>query len=265
VELLVATTVMLAVLGTTGVFLATSRTRIQDQILRVETLQGLRSAMDTMVRDLRLGGACLPLTGDFITLDSVNSTTDQIFTRTGLVRPNQSCVRTALSADITASDPQLPVEAASGFQANMRAYIRHPNGTGEVFSITGVNTSTNVLTKSGALSQAYPATSGVYALDERMYIVDTSNPALPVLTLGVNGAAPVPFAFGIENLTLRYQLARNCPACDVVDLPASDTEFALVNQIFITLTARSLKVGSDGQYYRVSRTVAAKPRNLLPG
>src|SRR5262249_57311605 len=100
------------------------------------------------------------------------------------------------------------------------------------------------------------------------YVVDNSNLALPVLTLGVNGAAPVPFAFGIENLTLQYQLARNCDTaagCDVVDVPANDAEFALVNQIYITLTARSRTVGSDGQYYRVSRTVTAKPRNLLPG
>ena len=50
----------------------------------------------------------------------------------------------------------------------------------------------------------------------------------------------------------------------VVSLPAS-TEFPLVNTIYITLTARSSTTSSNGQYFRVTRTVAAKPRNLLPG
>ena len=104
-------------------------------------------------------------------------------------------------------------------------------------------------------------------MDERQYSVDTSNPSLPVLTLGINGTTPVPFGFGIQNLQLQYQLNRNCDTsagCDVVDLPANDSEFSLVNQIYITLTARSRKALSNGQYYTIARTVSAKPRNLLP-
>jgi prepilin-type N-terminal cleavage/methylation domain-containing protein len=280
IEMLVATTVMLAVLAASGPFFAVGSKRIQDQILTIETLQGLRAAEDSMIRDLRLGGACLPTTGDFVTLDATNSTADTIFTRTGLVQPNETCIRNTLSADLNANASQLSLQSAAGFAVGMRAYIRTSSGTtGEVFTITGVNTSTNVLQKTttltcpqvgtGCPTPAYPSGSGVFAVDERLYAVDSSNPALPKLTIAANGAAATPFAFGITNLQLQYELAQNCDGtgenCTVVDIPVNDTQFALVNQIYITLTAKSLKTLSTGQYYTVTRTVTAKPRNLLPG
>lgn len=257
---------MLAALGAAGTFFVTSRNTVQDQMIQIETTQGLRTALDSMVRDLRLGGACLPVTGNFIVLDGVNATTDQIVTRTGLVRPNETCVRTVLTADILAATSQLPVQAASGFLVGMRVYINNGSNTvGEVVTLTGVDTAGNKLTKTTALSQGYLAGSGVYAIDERSYTIDTSNAALPVLTLAINGATPMAFSDGIENLQVQYQLARNCtPTCDVVDLPINDSEFALVNQIYITLSARSRTVQRNGQYFRISRTVTAKPRNLLP-
>ncbi len=277
-EMLVGMTVMMIVLTTAGAFFVANRNTLQDQMVRIETIQGLRAAMDSMVRDLRLGGACLPTTGDFVALDAVNSTTDQIVTRTGLVQANETCIRTVLTSDLTASAAQLNVQSAVGFAAGMRVYIRSSSGTtGEIFTISGANTATNTLQKTTALtcpqvggcpSPAYPLGSGVYAVDERQYAVDTSNPALPVLTLTVNGAPPSAFVAGIENLQFQYELARNCSSssgCDVVDVPANDSEFALVNQIYITMTARSPKTLTNGQYYRVSRTVSAKPRNLLPG
>jgi prepilin-type N-terminal cleavage/methylation domain-containing protein len=269
VELLVATVIISMAMAVAGAFFVAARTTITDQIVRTETLQGLRASMDEMVRDLRLGGACLPVTGDFVTLDSVNSGTDQIVTRTGLVRPNETCVRTVTTADITATTATIPVQTANGFTSTMRVYICNTScTTGELFNLTGVNTAGNTLTTGTTLTAAYGAGAGIYAVDERQYKVDTSNPSLPVLALGVNGATATPFAIGIENLQLQYQLARNCSAsagCDVVDVPANSTEFALVNQIFITLTARSRTTLSTGQYYRVARTVSAKPRNLLPG
>ena len=176
-------------------------------------------------------------------------------------------MRTVLRSDVGAGDTQLPVQTAAGFAANMRVYINNGSNTsGEVVTLTGADSGTNTLFKSSILSQGYLAGSGVYAVDERAYAVDTSDSNNPVLTVGINGKTPVPFAFGIENLQLQYQLARNCETvCEVVDIPATEADYALVNQIFITLTARSLRPGSNGQYYRITRTVSAKPRNLLPG
>jgi prepilin-type N-terminal cleavage/methylation domain-containing protein len=280
VEMMVASAIMLSVLVTSAAFFAAGRKTITDQLLMIETLQGLRAAEDSMARDLRLGGACLPTTGDFITLDSVNSTTDQIFTRTGLVDANEVCISTVLTADLTAAGSTLTVQSAAGWAAGMRVYIRQSSGTtGEVFTITSVNTGTNTLQKTttltcpqlsgGCPSPAYPSGSSLFAVDERLYSVDTSNSALPVLNVTANGAAATAFAFGITNLQLQYVLAQNCDStgenCTVVDVPANDVQFALVNQIYVTLTARSLTTLSSGQYYTATRTVSAKPRNLLPG
>ena len=278
IELLVATTVMLAALAAAGPFFAVGSHRIQDQILMIETLQGLRAAEDSMIRDLRLGGACLPRTGDFITLDATNTTTDTIFTRTGLVQPNDQCILNTLKTAANAGDSQLTLNSAAGFTAGMRVYILNTDQVnGEVFTITGADTSANTLQKGtsftcasrgGCPAPAYQAGSGVYALDERQYAVDNSNPSLPELKITVNGATATPFAAGITNLQLQYQLAQNCDStgenCTVVDTPANTAQFQLVNQIYITLTAQSLKPLSTGQYYTVSRTVTAKPRNLLP-
>jgi len=267
IEVLVSVTLALIVVAMAGMFFVASRNRMQDQVLHVETLQGLRGTVDSMVRDLRLGGACLPTTGEFITLGGVHGTTDQIVTRTGIVRPNETCIRTVLRQDAAVGDTQVQVEAAAGFTPSMRVYLRLSNNTtGAIVSVTGVDTTGNVLQLGAPLRQAFAKNSGVYALDERAYAVDTTDPSLPVLTVAVNGAPAMPFAVGIENLQIQYQLERNCDrTCDVVALPANDAEFALVRQIYITVTARSRTVGSDGQYYRVTRTVSAKPRNLMPG
>lgn len=278
IELLVATTVMLAALAAAGPFFAAGSHRIQDQILMIETLQGLRAAEDSMVRDLRLGGACLPTTGDFIDLDATNTTSDTIFTRTGLVQPNDQCIRSTLQTAANANDSQISLASAAGFAAGMRVYILNSNQiNGEVFTITGANTAANTIQKSTSFtcpslgscpSPAYPLSSSVYALDERLYAVDNSNPSLPELTIAVNGAAATPFAAGITNLQLQYELAQGCDStgenCTVVDTPANTAQFQLVNQIYVTLTAQSLKQLSTGQYYTVTRTVTAKPRNLLP-
>lgn len=266
VELLVATTIVSAVMAAVGGLFVTSRNFMQDQSLLIETQQGLRSTLEAMARDLRLGGACLPITGDFVVLDGTDSaTTDSITTRTGLVRPNLSCVSTALSADMAKNVTQLQVGSSDGFTVGMRALIRHAgNGTGESFTITAIPGPTTIQ-KSGAWTQDYPKNSGVYAIDERTYAVDTSNSALPVLTVASNGGPAVPFAYGVENLAIKYQLSRNCPPCDIIDAPApADNQWRIVNQILITATARSRTPARNAQYIRLTERISAKPRNLLP-
>jgi prepilin-type N-terminal cleavage/methylation domain-containing protein len=268
VELLVATTIVAFALAVAGGLFVASRNFIQEQILRIETTQALRGTLENLARDLRLGGACLPPIGDFVALSGSNSgTIDGVITRTGLVQPNLTCIRAALTANAAASDSLLNIDAIGGFADGMRAYIRNANGTGDYFDIVHVDTGNKTLQKAGgAMSQDYPIGSGVFALDERQYAIDTTKyPGLPVLTIAVNGAQPVEFAFGIESVDIQYQLARNCPPCDVVDLPADPGEWRLVTQLLINVTARSRTPGGNGQYYRRSGQISAKPRNLLPG
>ncbi|MEO8604367.1 MAG: hypothetical protein ABI629_17465 [bacterium] len=259
---------LLAVAATSGMFLASNR-QMKMQAREVETTQVARAAADMIVRDLRLGGACLPVTGDFISLDGVNSgNLDEITTRTGLTRPDLSCIRSAVPTgkQVTKAGTAVPVASSAGFVAGMRAYIRAPNGTGEFFVINTVASATQ-LTKSTTLSQVYPESSGVYGIDERrFYLATRSTPQgpLPELMLQIGSQTPQSFAVGIENLAIQYQLRRNCPPCDTTNLPVDDTEWSIVERVLLSVTARSDLPDTAGNYYRRTVTVGVKPRNLLP-
>lgn len=258
----------LAVAGTSGMFVA-SKHHMRMQAREIETTQAARAAVDMIVRDLRLGGACLPVTGDFISLVGSNDgDEDEIITRTGLTRPDLSCIRSAVSigATVTAGGTRVAVQTTEGFAAGMRAYIRHPDGEGEFFNVTAVPSLTE-LTKGSALSRDYPETSGVYAIDERRFYIHwwtSPRGSLPELMLQVDSLPPSSFAVGIEKLGVRYQLRRNCPPCDVVDLPADNEEWSVVEQLHLSVTARSELPDTRGNFFRRTVTVAVKPRNILP-
>ncbi len=269
IELIVGIGVLATAMATTtGLFVA-SRNFMMDQELQLETTQAARATLDMMVRDLRLGGACLPVNGDFVSVDGTNSSThDEITTRTGLIRPDLSCVGTAVTSPAggVQGDQTLTVGRADGFEVGMRGYIRNTAGTGEFFKVTSVDKTNNTLGITPGLSTDYPFTSGVYAIDERRYLIsnwDGTNNALYV-EMDNDPGTIMPFAIGVEGLDITYQLNRNCPPCDVVQIPADDSEWATVQQIFLTVTARSLRTNRAGQYYHRTMTVGVKPRNLLP-
>jgi Tfp pilus assembly protein PilW len=259
----------IAIAATSGMFLASKQQMLMQQ-RQSETTQAARAAVDSIVRDLRLSGACLPTTGDFISLSGLNNgTTDQITTRTGLTQPNLACVQAVVptGSTVSASGSTVPVQSSAGFTAGMRAYIRNPTGTGEYFDITAVPSGTQ-LTKAQTLTQDYPATSGIFAIDERTYYIDSwaspKNGPQPELMLRVGDQTPQSFAVDIEALNVQYQLDRNCPPCDVVDLPSSTAQWQIVEALLLTVTARSEQPDPTGSYYRRTVSVKVKPRNLLP-
>lgn len=269
VELLIGVMLMgLAVAATSGMFVA-SREHMRLQTREIETTQAARAAIDMIIRDLRLGGACLPVTGDFISLSGDdNGEQDEIITRTGLTRPDLSCIRTSVptGSSVSAGGTVVPVSSSEGFEPGMRAYIRHPDGEGEYFNIASVVSPTR-LSKATALSRPYPETSGIYAIDERRFFVEWREGmrgAQPQLLLQIGDADPQPFATGIEKLDIRYQLRRNCPPCDIESLPDNNEEWSIVEQVLLSVTARSEQPDRDGKYYRRTVDVGVKPRNLLP-
>lgn len=269
VELLVATGLLFIIIAGTGSMFLASNNQMRNQALEIETTQAARAAADILVRDLRLGGACLPVTGSFIALEGVEAATrDEIVTRTGVTRADLSCIRTATAENIPAAGSTVKVTSAQGFEPDMRAYLRHPNGTGEYFTVTSVDIAGNALGRSTTFSVDYPATSGVYSIDERHYSIEevtTADGIVPQLMLAIDGGTPHPFARGIQEFNIRYELNRGCPAaCDVVDLPASPAEWQLVERILLTLRAQSVRPNRDGTYYQRTLRVSAKPRNLLP-
>lgn len=252
----------------TTAFFHTSVRFMRNQQRQIEATHTARAVLDTMVRDLRLGGACLPVTGSFVTLSGNNNgTEDEITTRTGLTRPDLSCVRTATPGDTPATGSTVVVEDVDGFVTGMRAYIQGPDGGGEFFNVTSVNASTDTLGRDRNFTRDYPVTSGVYAMDERrFYIQHTDFPwgNTPELMMQIGDTAAQSFAVGVEALDIRYVLRRNCPSCDVVDIPADDDEWRLVDEMLVTVTARSLRPSLEGTYYQRTLNVAVKPRNLLP-
>ena len=268
-ELLLGVMLMtLTIAATSGMFLA-SKEHMRMQGLEIETTQAARAALDVMVRDLRLGGACLPVTGEFISLSGTdNGDEDEIITRTGLTRADLSCIRSATTADTPASGTTIQVESTEGFAAGMRAYIRHPNGSGEYFDVANVLSATE-LGRAAAFAVDYPPTSGVYAVEERRFYVDwftsPKGVLLPELMIQSGDDPPQSFAVGIEKLAIRYELNSNCnPECDIVDLPATNAAWSIVEQVHLALTARSQLPNQSGDFYRRTLLVSVKPRNLLP-
>lgn len=268
IELLLGVALVgLAIAATSGMFIA-GKGHMVMKGREIETTQAVRSALDMLVRDLRLGGACLPVTGEFISLEGIdNGEQDEIVSRTGLTRPDLSCIRTASTATTSETDVLLMVESSEAFAPGMRAYLRHPDGGGEYFNVATVPT-TSLISMTGTLSRSYPPTSGVYAIDQRRFFIDTverKGEMVPQLMIQIGATDPSPFATGIETMNIRYQLRANCnPECDVVDLPADNSEWQTVEQVLLEVTARSESPGPDGEYFRRNVEVGVKPRNLLP-
>jgi prepilin-type N-terminal cleavage/methylation domain-containing protein len=272
VEMLVAMVVTGLALAVAGDFFVASCNSLSDEMIRQETLQGLRATLDTLERDLRLVGACLPLTGsDFPPLSGTNDGAfDGLTTRTAAARSDLTCVQSTIQAaspavGTTVHATTLPLLTVNGFAVGQRGYIRGSNNSGEYFNVTAVSATTNELQIATGLENAYLNGSGVWAIDEHVYAIDALTYApTNVLTLATDGGAPFPFAYGVQAVNVQYQLASHCPPCDLVDMPTT-AQWMLVNQLYVTVTIQSGEPLSSGQYYTVSGTIGAKPRNFLPG
>ena len=244
-------------------FFGTQLHQQRQQGFRIEAQQAARSSLDAVTRDLRLAGACLPSDGQFIALGGANIPGgDSITIRTGLVRTNMSCIITTLTAGVAAGTSALPVQSGSGFVTGMLGYIKHPNGSGEIVPVANANATT--VTFTAPMSQDYPVGTGVYAIDERTYAVDKSNPSLPVLTLTVNRALPEAFAAGVADFQIDYVLDRHCPTCDRVPLPANTAEWRLVNEVALSATVQTVGGVQPQDQAMLVVSSMAKPRNLLP-
>src|SRR5581483_401686 len=219
VELLMTVAVSSIALASVAKFFSIQSGELKGHTYRVEAQQALRGSLDAISRDVRLAGACLPTTGAFIALTGTNGAgaPDSITVRTGVVRTNMSCVVAALTVAMNAGGTTATVDSVNGFTANQLVYLSAPAGNGQFQFVTAVGAST--LTLDGGATTTYPVGSGLYAIDERRYTVNTGvQPNQLMLT--INRAAAEAFAAGIPDLQFQYVLAQNCPPCDVVDLPA---------------------------------------------
>jgi Tfp pilus assembly protein PilW len=262
IELLVSFALAGVVLVGVVKFFASEVRTSRAHAFRIEAQQAMRGSLDAITRDLRLAGACLPGDGAFVALAGSNDPDgDSITIRTGLVRQNMSCITTSTTVAAAVGATTLTVADGTGFQADMIAYVKHPNGSGE-FALVSNSGATSVTLQS-AMTQAYPQGSGVYAVDERTYEIDvTADP--PLLLLTINRGEPQAFAAGMRDLQVQYLLDRNCPTCDLVDLPANTAEWWLVNAVEVTATVETVGGTQPEDQATIVATSVGKPRNLLP-
>ena len=263
IETLVALVVTSVAIALTMSLLLAGSGHVREQGKELETSQGARAVLDLLMRELRLGGACLPVTGQFISLAGAHSSSgDEITIRTGLTRADLSCIRAATTAMAPVSTSTLLVDDSGGFAAGMRVYLRHPDGSGTYTRLESVDAATRELTLVAPLGSQFPPTTGVYAIGERRFLLGTRSLggfSVPELLVAVDGGTPYSFAIGAEALDLQYGLSDGT----VVDLPANDGQWASVNQILLSVTVRSLLPDATGAYYRRTLTATTKPRNLI--
>jgi prepilin-type N-terminal cleavage/methylation domain-containing protein len=264
-ELIVGVGIVGIGLGATVAFASTSVKLLRQNHLRVEVKQALRASSDSIVRDMRLAAACLPQNGAFVALAGVdNGLTDSVTIRTGFSDDNLSCIATTVATAHAGGAVVIDVDNAQGFGQARLGYLRHLDGDGEFFTIADVDPVANSITRADGASRDFPVGSGVFAVDERTYALDDTDPDAPRLTLDVDREGATPFAVGISELDVHYILERSCPPCDVVDLPADDMEWWLVNQVQLTLKGKTVNPIRAEDVYSETRTVTGKPRNLLP-
>jgi prepilin-type N-terminal cleavage/methylation domain-containing protein len=262
VELLVTTLVAGVSLSAATLFFATHVGIMRSQGYRIEAEQAMRGSLDAITRDLRLAGACLPQNGQFIALDGQNIPGgDSITIRTGMVGANLTCYPTSLTLTAPAGTTLLNVVNGAGFTPGTLGYVRHPNGSGQLSVITAAGATTINITN--GLTQDYPTGSGVYAVDERIYSVG-GTPDMPLLMLQINRGVPEAFAAGMHDLQIKYVLDRNCPTCDMIDLPSSTAEWWVVNEVKVTATVGTIGAVRPQDSVTVVATSTGKPRNLLP-
>lgn len=233
---------------------------------RLETQQNLRTALDLLARDLRVAGACLPDVGpsNIRPLAGADTgTTDSI-----TLRANVRCAIGTMTAPVVVGNTVLAVDNVTNFIAGMPAYILHQDTTiGEYVTIASVDPGASTLTLDVGITQAFPADSSVYGAESQTYAIDTSGP-LPVMTVARSFGLAQPVVSGIEYLNIEYVLNRNCipGPCDVVTLPANDSEWTLVRTIRLDVRARSSRqvpAGDTDGYFRLGQVIEVKPRNFL--
>jgi hypothetical protein len=257
----------------TGVvqFMALQTRKLAGHSYRLEMQHALRSTLDAISRDLRLAGAGLPTDGQFVALTGTEAAGgDTITARTCIVGADLSCVpatlQTAPNTPSGSTTLQLGVGETTAFSPGSYAYVRETAGGGQFVTVSSVDAGNNRVTITPGLTQDYRQGSGFYAIDERRYAIDRSNPANPVLTLSVNGGAAQAFAAGINDLQIQYVLQRNCPACDVVNAPAANdtATWRLVNEVILSATAQTVGTVRAEDVTSITASSRTKPRNLLP-
>ncbi len=234
-----------------------------DETQRLAVQQNLRMAVNLLSRELRLAGACLPDAGPSNIHAMAGADSGPVDSLT--VRSNIHCAIASLPNDVLAGATSVSVDTTENFVAGMQVYVLHANTTtGEYVTVTNVNQAASRLDLATPVVQSYPSGSSAYGAAFETFAIDASG-AVPVLTASSEETAQ-PAVGGVERLNIRYMLDRNCTPgpCDMVDLPANDSEWALVRTVQVDIgvrSARKVRGGDADGFYRLGQSIEIKPRN----
>jgi type II secretory pathway pseudopilin PulG len=288
----IASIVVLAV-GAGFVFVTRAWT---DQLGREQTQQSLRAAVETLTRELRLAGVCMPsgtlppITSTYQPLAGTHGTTDTI-----TVTSNPACAGPATVTVVCTACAIISVDNTTNFTSGTWAYIYDSTGTptpyGESFliqSVTAGSPGTVVVATATPLTKNYSATnSSLRGMDQRTFAISSTcggcngAPSLTLQAIGV--ATPLPLVKGIDTMSIAYVLNRlyTMGGCDgqtggtsslcIVNLPTAAPSIAgdwqLVRAVTFTLDARSTfpvrASGSADGYFHLGGAFEISPRNFM--
>jgi prepilin-type N-terminal cleavage/methylation domain-containing protein len=288
VGLTIASVVILGV-GSSFVFITRSST---DHQARIQAQQSLRDAVADISRELRIAGACMPLSSqppiasNFQPIGGTNGTNDSI-----TITANPRCAEAVVNANCN-NCATISVDNTTNFVNGMWGFIVY-NGTGQYFNISTVTSgspgSLTVNPVTPINTGLYPASSSsVYGADQRTFAVSstcTGCGGVPTLTLQTLGTAALPLVPGIDTLKVQYILNRKFSTAPteciaqtggttslcVVNLPTQAPSVAgdwqLVRALTLTLDARSAAAvrasGSADGFFHLGGAFEISPRNFL--
>lgn len=226
-----------------------------------EAQQAVGATLTFVTQELRQAGACLPTLGNFVALEGEDhGDRDTLTLRIG--KTNQDsivCVRTVSTAASMTGESIIEVQDPDGFEAGQNIYVTRMGGQGNTFRVQGV--SGNLVTIEGSFDADYLVGSGVYAIEERSYAIDSSS-GEPILTVSIDGSDPEPLAKGVDVFNVRYRLDP-CPPCTLIDEPSDNSQWRTVREVELTVSAETANTLQTGQVHVVTETTNIKPRNLI--
>jgi prepilin-type N-terminal cleavage/methylation domain-containing protein len=291
-EVLVGLVIASAVIAGVGASFVFMTRASADHQARIQAQQSLRDAVADISRELRIVGACMPLSSqppiapNFQPLGGTNGTNDSM-----TITANPRCAQAVVSSNCN-NCTTISVDNTTNFVAGMWGFIVY-NGTGQYFNIQTVTTgSPGSLTVSPSTplnTGLYPAAnSSVYGADQRTFAVSstcTGCGGVPTLTLQMLGGTAIPLVPGIDTLKIQYILNRKYSTAPteciaqtggttslcVVNLPTQAPSVAgdwqLVRALTLTLDARSATFvrasGSADGYFHLGNSFEVSPRNFL--
>src|SRR5262249_54565977 len=126
IELMVSLAVAGVALASVATFFSQQTRRQQGQSYRVEVQQALRTSLDTITRDIRLAGACLPGSGQFVSFQATDDPNgDSLTIRSGVAKDDFSCLVAPLTAQLNSGTrtAQVTNGTSSGFTSGMYVYL----------------------------------------------------------------------------------------------------------------------------------------------